>query len=66
MGHMRGCDCIRTIALTSGLKKPHLITSTMLRKYMATVAQVFMHFLKKKKKKVFILNKLLISHLVIC
>lgn len=38
--HMRGCHCIREVADVSDLQRPDLITSTKLRKYMATVAQV--------------------------
>ncbi|KAJ8310494.1 hypothetical protein KUTeg_012359 [Tegillarca granosa] len=36
----RGCDCIRKFANQCGAKKPDLITSTQLRKQLATMCQV--------------------------
>ena len=38
--NMRGWDCLRAVAARAGLEKPHLITSTRLRKYVATVSQI--------------------------
>jgi hypothetical protein len=37
----RGHDCIRKTAISVGVKFPERITSTKLRKYMATVNQIF-------------------------
>ena len=37
---LRGWDCIRSVAENAGLQHPRLITSTKLRKYIATVCQV--------------------------
>jgi len=39
-GHMRGDVCLKTEVSKCGLESPETITSTKLRKYMATVSQV--------------------------
>ena len=38
---MRGHDCLRKWCSEAGLTSPELVTSTKLRKYVATVCQVF-------------------------
>lgn len=37
---MRGCDCLRTVSRKCGAKKPENLTSTRLRKHIATVSQI--------------------------
>lgn len=37
---LRGCDCLKTFATSCGAKRPEVITSTNLRKHIATVSQV--------------------------
>lgn len=39
--HLRGHDCLRQFTTRATLQQPDLITSTKLRKYIATVVQVF-------------------------
>lgn len=39
-GFLRGCDCLRTVARKCGAKKPENLTSTRLRKHIATVSQI--------------------------
>lgn len=39
--HMRGHDCLKKWCTLAELHSPHLITSTKLRKYIATVCQIF-------------------------
>jgi hypothetical protein len=36
---IRGCDCLRRFAKESGVKRPELLTSTKLRKQLATMSQ---------------------------
>ena len=38
---LRGHDCIRRVSLSASLQHPERVTSTRLRKYMATVSQIF-------------------------
>ena len=38
---VRGSDCLRTFAVKSGAKNPSHLTSTRLRKHIATVSQIF-------------------------
>jgi len=38
---LRGHDCIRRVSFLAGLEFPERVTSTRLRKYMATVSQIF-------------------------
>ena len=37
---LRGCDCLRKFAKLSGMKHPEALTSTKLRKHIATMSQV--------------------------
>ena len=37
---LRGCDCLRKFAKLSGVKNPHALTSTKLRKHIETMSQV--------------------------
>ena len=37
---LRGSDCLRKVAVSSGIDKPSLLTSTKLRKHIATLSQV--------------------------
>ena len=37
---LRGCDCLRKLARESGVKNPSAITSTKLRKHIATMSQL--------------------------
>lgn len=39
-GHLEGCRVMRTIISAANLQQGHLMTSTNLRKYVATVSQV--------------------------
>lgn len=39
-GFLNGWQVMRKVAVESGIEKPHLIQSTRMRKYMATVTQV--------------------------
>lgn len=41
MDHIRGHDCLRNLAFEAKLTRPDLINATKLRKYIATVCQVF-------------------------
>lgn len=41
LSNIRGSDCLREIAQKIQLQKPELVTSTKLRKYVATVSQIF-------------------------
>ena len=38
--NLRACDCLREIAKEAKLQKPHLLRSTKMRKYTATVSQI--------------------------
>ncbi len=38
--NLRACDCLREIAKEAQLQKPHLLRSTKMRKYTATVSQI--------------------------
>ena len=38
--HLQGSDSLRQHALNCGAKKPHLLTSTKLKKRLATVSQI--------------------------
>lgn len=38
--YVRGNDCLREVCNSAGLQQPELVTSTRLRKYIATVAQI--------------------------
>ena len=40
LSYARGCDCLRKVTSSINLQQPKLITSTKLRKYIATVSQV--------------------------
>lgn len=40
LGHIRGCDCIRNLVHEVDLQYPHKITSTGLRKHIATMSQL--------------------------
>lgn len=37
---VRGWDCLKAVAIRANVKCPHLVTSTKLRKYVATVCQI--------------------------
>lgn len=39
--HLRGCDCLREVSEMAALQKPELVRATKLRKYVATVCQLF-------------------------
>jgi hypothetical protein len=41
LDHLRGCDCVRIVCRQASLKNPDRICGTKLRKYVATVCQVF-------------------------
>lgn len=38
--HLRGSDCLRKYAAASGAKRPETLTSTQLRKHVATLSQI--------------------------
>ena len=38
--HIRGSDCLRKYAALSGAKRPEMLTSTQLRKHVATLSQI--------------------------
>ena len=39
-GYLNGWQVMNNVAVNAGLDKPHLVQSTRMRKYMATVTQV--------------------------
>lgn len=47
MTHMAYYSVLQKIATSAGLRQPHLLTSTRMRKHVATMAQVFTSFCDK-------------------
>lgn len=40
MGHLRFFNVLKSVAARAGLKRPELLSTTRMRKYLATMAQV--------------------------